>query len=100
MTPDPRWLEILKASGWQILAGAASSLLLAGAAIAQAPMSVQPTETDLHAAYCTQVLKILIEQVESSQTFLSGPEYSTAPEPNDPPELRASKAKSEAATKK
>jgi hypothetical protein len=64
--------------------------------MAQAPLSGQPTETDLHAAYCTQALKYTIEWSQSSMTLLSRPEYSTVPGPNDPPELRASKAKAEA----
>jgi hypothetical protein len=80
----------------RIAAGAISLLLLAGGSMAQAPMSGQPTVTDLHAAYCTQVLKYIIEGSESSVTLFSGPEYSTVPGPNDPPELRASKARAEA----
>lgn len=77
-------------------------LLLAGTgrALAQTPaMSSLPTETDLHAAFCTQALKTLIAEGESSMRFFSGPEYSTVPNPNDPPELRASKEKAEASNK-
>jgi hypothetical protein len=73
------------------------ALLLSQHGVAQQPQSAQPTETDLHAAYCTQVLKYLVEQLESSVTLFSGSEYSTVPGPNDPPELRASKAKAESA---
>jgi hypothetical protein len=67
--------------------------------MAQAPMSALPNATDLHAAYCTQVLKLLIDGSESTVTLFSGPEYSTVPGPNDPPELRASKAKAAAANR-
>ena len=61
------------------------------------PMSTPPTETDLHAAFCTQVLKTLIADSMNHVSDLSGPEYSTVPNPNDSPELRASKEKAEAA---
>ena len=78
-------------------AAAVLMLALAASATAQAPLSARPTETDLHAAYCTEVLKFLIEGSQSSVTLYSGPEYNTVPGPNDPPELQASKAKGEAA---
>jgi hypothetical protein len=80
----------------RITALAVSLLLPAQAGMAQAPTLSLPTETDLHAAYCTQVLKIIIEGSEASDTLYSRPEYSTVPGPNDPPELRASKAAAEA----
>ena len=73
------------------------ALTAAAAAAAQAPLSAQPTETDLHAAYCTEALRATIAESESILSSLSGPEYSTVPGPNDPPALRESKAKSAAA---
>jgi hypothetical protein len=74
-------------------------LSLAASATAQAPLSAQPTETDLHAAYCTQALQTVVTEGESMLSSFSGPEYSTVPGPNDPPALRESKAKSAASTR-
>jgi hypothetical protein len=83
--------------GETIMAAAILMLSLTISATAQAPLSAQPTETDLHAAYCTQALTIIINFGESLLADFSGPEYSTVPGPNDPPDLRESKAKSAAA---
>jgi hypothetical protein len=64
-------------------------------ATAQAPQSEQPTETDLHAAYCTVVLQYVVSTSEALVHF-SGPEYdSTAPDPNDSPEWRAVREKAD-----
>jgi hypothetical protein len=88
-----------RATLYQRAAGVILMLPLAGGSTAQAPVSGQPNATDLHAAYCTQVLKFLIDGAESSATLFSGPEYSTVPGPNDPPALLASKAKAAAANR-
>jgi hypothetical protein len=82
-----------------IMAAAILMLSLTNSATAQAPLSAQPTETDLHAAYCTQALATLIDISESALAFSSGPKYSTTPGPNDPPYLRDSKAKLAAANR-
>lgn len=68
-------------------------------AIAQRPLSDPPNNTDLHAAYCAEILNSTLETSERLAVPLSGPEYSTIPGPNDPPALLASKAKSEAANR-
>lgn len=70
--------------------GAVFVLFLSAAATAQQPFSAQPTETDLHAAYCTQYLTFLIDV---GSTPPPGPQPSTVPDPNDPPAVRESKAK-------
>jgi hypothetical protein len=65
-------------------------------AIAQRPQSERPNATDLHAAYCTEILQTTIADSQSLVASFSRPEYSTVPGPNDPPYLLESKAKSEA----
>jgi hypothetical protein len=65
-------------------------------AIAQRPQSERPNATDLHAAYCTEILQTTIAESASLVATYSRPEYSTVPGPNDPPYLLASKARSEA----
>jgi hypothetical protein len=77
----------------------AAALMFATSAMAQTPQIAQPTNTDLHAAYCIQVLQTSILESESILSSFSGPEYNTVPDPNDPPAVRESKAKAAAATR-
>jgi hypothetical protein len=90
-------INLTRLVGESVATAVVLMLSLTNSASAQAPLSAQPTETDLHAAYCTQALAILINSSESLLADLSGHEYSTVPGPNDPPYLRESKAKSAAA---
>jgi hypothetical protein len=72
----------------RVAAAAVLMLLLSGSATAQA--LAQPTETDLHAAYCIQVLGYGIAAGES--VLASGANTSTVPDSADTEEVRTAKA--------
>jgi hypothetical protein len=73
---------------------AVSMLLLSDTGIAQVPQPSPPTETDLHAAYCTEVINTEIGMVEAA--LASYPTFDTTPSATDTEPLRKAKAKVEA----
>jgi hypothetical protein len=73
-------------------AAAVSALMLSGIGIAQVPQPSPPTETDLHAAYCGEVIKIEIGMLEKGLASWPNKEF-MAPSAADSEALRAAKAK-------
>jgi hypothetical protein len=74
----------------QFAAATVLMVSLAASAVAQAPALMQPTETDLHAAYCIQTLSYGIEAAES--VLASVPNTSTVSDAADSEEVRTAKA--------
>jgi hypothetical protein len=75
-----------------ICAAAILMLLLTGSGIAQVPEPLPPTETDLHAAYCGEVIKVEIGMLEKGLASWVSDEFTT-PSAADSEELRAAKAR-------
>jgi hypothetical protein len=75
-----------------ICAAATFTLLLTGSGIAQVPEPLPPTETDLHTAYCREVINAEIGTLEDGIAKFPNDEY-TAPSADDSDEVRAAKAR-------
>ena len=68
---------------------ASAMLLLTGTGIAQAPLTSPPNETDLHAAYCIEVINY---QIRLGESILASQDKSTVPGAAEAAPLEAVKA--------